>query len=127
MALEVRGARRRPVWEPGPARIARVDPPDGACGVFRDACVMAQLTRPADPRSLTGTTFRIEDDRGVVPASLHVSPDRVVLVWRADRLLVPHVEHVIHAEGIRDLQGRAIEAYSSRFVPCDLVSNGWPP
>jgi hypothetical protein len=28
---------------------------------------------------------------------------------------------------MRDLQGRAIEAYSSRFVPCDLLSNGWPP
>ncbi len=109
------------------AYIERIDPEDGACAVFRDACVLARFTSPADPASLSSSTFRIEDDQGPVPARLHLSPDGRVLVWSAERLLVPGVEHMIHASGLRDLGGRPVAPHRSCFVPCDLKSTDWPP
>ncbi len=104
------------------AYIERIDPEDGASTVFRDACVLARFTSPADPASLSGSTFRIEDDQGPVPARLCLSPDGRVLVWAAERLLAPGVEHVIHASGLRDLGGRPVAPHHSCFVPCDLKS-----
>jgi hypothetical protein len=117
----------RRALDEGPTRVARVDPCDGACGVFRDASVLAQFTSPADPDTLSSETFRIEDHDGVVPARLRLSPDRVVLIWTAERLLKPGVEHVVHVRGVRDTLGQVIEPHESRFFPCDFVSTEWPP
>lgn len=129
MGREVRDLRRtlRRALDEGPTRIARIDPDDGAHGVFRDASVLAQFSAPADPRTLSPETFRIEDGDGVVPARLRLSPDRVVLIWTAERLLAPGVEHVVHVSGVRDTLGQAVEPHESRFVPCDFVSTEWPP
>ena len=125
MRDNLRRTLRRALDE-GPTRVARIDPGNGAHGVFRDACVLAQFSAPTDPGSLSAQTFRIEDREGVVPARLRLSPDRVVLIWTAERLLAPDVEHVIHVSGVRDMLGQAVEPHESRFVPCDLVSREWP-
>ena len=108
-------------------RIEVIDPADGARTVFRDACVLARFTSPADPASLSSATFHIEDDDGIVPATLRLSPDRRVLIWKADRPLIPGMRHVIQAQGVRDAQGRPVASHRSDFVPCDLASTDWPP
>jgi hypothetical protein len=111
----------------GPTYFTRVDPADGADGVFRDACVLAKLSAPADPTTLSADTFRIEDPDGIVPARLRISPDRLVLIWAADRLLVPGVAHVVHSSGLRDAHGQEVVPHQSAFTPCDLISTDWPP
>jgi hypothetical protein len=108
-------------------RIEHIDPQDGACGIFTDAVVMARLSHPADPATLTTGTFRIEDADGPVPARLRLSPDRTVLLWSAERPLRPGVEHVVSAEGIRDQRGQVVASHRSRFVPCEMASGDFPP
>ena len=122
------GSRRsqRPP-DSGPTRITRIDPADGADGVFRDACVMVRLSAPADPTTLSLSTFRVEDRDGAVPARLRLSPDRLVLIWMAERLLAPDVAHIVHSDGLRDARGQAVTPHRSRFISCDLISTDWPP
>jgi hypothetical protein len=106
----------------GPAFVIRVDPRDGATGVFRDAPVVACLSHAADASSVGPETFRVEERGGAaVPGRLALSPDRAVVFWTAGRLLTPGIEHVVTADGLRDARGRTVAPYSSRFVPCDLV------
>ena len=125
-ALGNRRSPQRPA-DSGPTRITRIDPADGADGVFRDACVMVRLSAPADPTTLSLSTFRVEDRDGAVPARLRLSPDRLVFIWMADRLLVPGVAHIVHSDGLRDARGQAVAPHRSRFIPCDLISTDWPP
>jgi hypothetical protein len=123
------GSRRSPQrpTDSGPTHITCIDPADGADGVFRDACVMVRLSAPADPTTLSPSTFRVEDREGTVPARLRLSPDRLVLIWMADRLLAPGVAHIVHSDGLRDARGQEVAPHRSRFIPCDLISTDWPP
>jgi hypothetical protein len=121
---------RRPTQRPSgcdPTYVIRIDPADGADGVFRDACVLAKLSAPADPATLSTTTFRIEDPAGTVPARLRLSPDRLILIWAAERLLVPGVAHVVRSSGLLDAHGKEVLPHRSCFIPCDLTSTDWPP
>jgi hypothetical protein len=120
-------ARGTPLISCDETHVEIVDPEDGSRSVFRDACVLVRLSAPADPASLSSATFCIQDPAGVVPATLRLSPDRRILIWRADRPLVPGVEHVVQAQGVRDACGRPVAVHRSRFVPCDLASTDWPP
>jgi hypothetical protein len=121
-----RRATQRPS-DCGPTYVMRIDPADGADGVFRDACVLARLSAPADPATLSTITFRIEDPDGTVPARLRLSPDRLILIWAAERLLAPGVAHVIRSSGLLDAHGQEVLPHQSSFVPCDLISTDWPP
>ncbi len=115
----------QPLLDDGPTRVASIDPSDGASGVFCDACVMARLSAPADPATLSPETFMIEDDSGVVPARLRMSADRRVLIWIATRPLAPGVPHVVRLAGLRDARGRPVAPHRSQFVPCELKSTNW--
>lgn len=108
----------------GPPLVLRVDPRDGATGVFRDAPVVACLSHAADAASVSPATFRVEEEGGgAVPGRLSLSPDRAVVIFTAGRLLRPGVAHVVTAEGLRDARGLVVRPHSSRFVPCDLVAS----
>lgn len=102
--------------------VVRVDPLDGATGVFRDTPVIVSLSHPADPSTLVPETFRVEAG-GVteVPGQLSASPDGAVLIWVATRPLAPGVVHFVAITGVRDRRGQAIKAHVSRFVPCDIA------
>jgi Big-like domain-containing protein len=101
-----------------PARVMRIDPADGATGVFLDDPVVASLSHPADPASATAETFRVADDAGDVPGHLRLSSDARVLVWTPERLLCPGIEHTVTIAGLRDLRGREMAPHASRFAPC---------
>jgi hypothetical protein len=106
----------------GPPLVLRVDPRDGATGVFRDAPVVACLSHAADAATVSLDTFRVVEEGGSpVPGRVSLSPDRAVVIFTAGRLLRPGVAHVVTADGLRDLRGLPVRPYSSRFVPCDLV------
>jgi hypothetical protein len=100
--------------------VCRVDPPDGATGVFRDALVVASLSHPADPSTVSSCTFRVEDEAALVPGRLMVSPDGRALIWRGRRLFRPNCEHRVVMAGLRDVHGRDVAPHSSQFVSCDL-------
>lgn len=106
--------------------VVRVDPWDGAAGVFRDAPVVVRFSHPADPASLSAETFGIRDPEGPVPGHLRFSPDGHVVIWRADGLLTPGVLHFVVAAGLRDLRGREVTPHLSRFVTCDMVRHDVP-
>lgn len=111
----------------GPAWVTRIDPGDGATGVFRDARVLACLSHPADAATVHRGSFRVEEPGGVeVPGDLVLSPDGRLLIWIAARLLVPGVEHLVTADGLRDSRGRQIAPHRSRFVPCALARDDVP-
>lgn len=111
----------------GPAWVTRIDPGDGATGVFRDARVLACLSHPADAATVHRGSFRVEEPGGVeVPGELVLSPDGRLLVWIATRLLMPGVEHLVTADGLRDSRGRQIAPHRSRFVPCALARDDVP-
>jgi len=105
-----------------PPLVLRIHPRDGATGVFRDATVVACLSHAADVSSVGPDTFRVlEQGTVTVPGRVSLSSDRNLVIWTAGRLLTPGVEHVVRAEGLRDVRGLALGPYVSRFVPCDLV------
>jgi len=108
---------------PGPLRVVRVDPGDGATGVFRDVPVVLRLSHPAAAESLSLETLRVEDEKGPVPGRPRVSPDGRVLMWFPDRLLAPGERHRVSAAGLRDARGRELEPHESRFVPGELAWN----
>jgi hypothetical protein len=113
------GLRNEP--DDSAARVLRVDPTDGAAGVFRDAPIVLRLSHPADLASLSGETVMVQDPEGTLAGSLGHSPDAQVLYWRGARPFVPGVLHFIVACGLRDDRGRSVTKHVSRFVPCDLA------
>ena len=111
----------------GPAWVTRVDPGDGATGVFRDTRVLACLSHPADAATVHGGNFRVEEaGGGEVPGEIVVSPDGRLLIWIAARLLMPGVEHLVTADGLKDHHGREVAPHRSRFVPCALARDDVP-
>jgi len=116
-----------PAAPEGPAWVTRVDPGDGATGVFRDARVLACLSHPADAATVHGGSFRVEESGGgEVPGDVLLSPDGRLLIWTAARLLMPGVEHLVTADGLRDSRGRQVVPHRSRFVPCALARDDVP-
>jgi hypothetical protein len=105
----------------GPTFVVRVDPRDGASGVFRDAPVVVSLSHPVEPGSLTSDTLSVEAAGDAVPGRLHMSPDGAVVIWVAAGPLQPGVEHRVRATGLRDWRGLPVEPHESRFVPCSLA------
>ena len=99
-------------------RVLRIDPSDGATGVFIDDPVVATLSHAVDATTATGKTVRVADDAADVPGQLHFSPNARVLVWTPLRALRPGVRHTVILAGLRDLRGREIAPHVSGFVPC---------
>ena len=111
----------------GPVWVTRVDPVDGATGVFRDAPVLARLSHPADATTVHAGSFRVEESGGaMVPGELILSPDGQLLIWTATRLLAPGIEHLVTADGLKDHRGREVVPHRSRFVPCGLARGDLP-
>ena len=104
-----------------PVRVLRVDPRDGAMGVFRDSPVIVRLSQPVDQASLTADAFHVEGPEGRVAGRLALSPDGCCLIWTAERLLAPDELHFVVVRGLADRHGRGVEPHITRFVPCDLV------
>jgi len=98
-----------------------LDPPDGVTGVFRDALIVASLSHPIDPASLTAESFVVADEDGPVPGHAVASADGRCLVWRPGRPMLPGVGHRVVVAGLLDRRGRAFLTHRSRFVPCDLT------
>ena len=108
------------------AWVVRVQPVDGATGVFRDTPVLARLSRPADGRSLSAATFGVDDTTGRVPARLRLSPDGLTVFWFGERRLDPGVEHHVSVSGLLDQEGREFLPHASRFVACGLAREDLP-
>ena len=104
-----------------PVRVLRVEPRDGATGVFRDTPIVATLSHPLQPSSVTCEAFAVEDEDGAVPGLLALSADGRCVVWRASRLLVPGAAHRVTVAGLRDVRGRTMALHRSGFLPCDLT------
>jgi hypothetical protein len=101
--------------------VRRVNPADGAVGVFRDAPVIVSLSHPVDPGSLTPDAFRVETSDGtVVDGRVTASPDGAVLIWTAASDLIAGAVHFVALTGLRDRRGIALATHVTRFVPCDL-------
>jgi hypothetical protein len=101
--------------------IPRVEPPDGATQVLRDAPVVLQLSTPVDLASLSSETLRVQDPEGPVPGRFKVSPDLQVVIWGAERPFRAGVVHFVVVRGLRDVLGRPVPPHCTRFVPCDLA------
>jgi Big-like domain-containing protein len=104
-----------------PVRVLRVEPKDGATGVFRDTPIVASLSHALQPSSVTAEAFAVEDEDGAVPGRSALSADGRCVVWRAERLLVPGAAHRVTVAGLRDLRGRPMVPHRSAFVPCGLT------
>ena len=104
-----------------PPRVVRIDPGEGAAGVFRDTPVVALLSHAADRQSLDPHVLVVTDASSRVPGRIVLSPDGRVLVWQSDRLLNAGESHEVQCAGLRDLRGREITGLYTRFVPCDIT------
>ena len=121
------GLRSNTVGWDGPpgdrrAGVVRIDPNDGATGVFRDDPVVVVLSHPADAASVTEEAFQVADDEGGVAGILRVSPEARVLVWTPRAPLRAEAEHVVSIAGLRDLRGREMAPHKSRFRPCRFTA-----
>ncbi len=105
-----------------PGSVARVDPGDGAVGVFRDSPVLVCLSHPVDAGSVSPRTVRVEDPQGPLPGTLSLSPDRRVVVWHGERHFAPGVVHFIVVRGLCDAHGGEVASFTSRFIPCHVTS-----
>jgi hypothetical protein len=106
-----------------PTRVLRIDPADGAVGVFGDAPVVAVLSRPLDRPSVNDTTFEVRGDAGPVAGTLRTSPDGRAVVWTPTRPLTPGQVHQVAAAGLRDARGQPVEPHRSTFVPCAMTES----
>jgi hypothetical protein len=125
VAVSRQGLRSNSGWFGGPSdetptRVVRIDPSDGATGVFKDTPVVARLSQPGDPSSLSPRTFRVLDEAGEVPARVRMSRDGTVVIWQAERLLEADVPHLVTCSGLKDRRGRQVSPHLSQFVVCDL-------
>lgn len=107
----------------GPARVVRVEPPDGAIGVLRDDPVVVIVSHALDPASLSDDSFQVRGPAGPVPGQLRLSPDARVLVWTPGRLLDANGGHEVRVSGLRDVRGLDVEPHLSQFVPCRLSAS----
>src|SRR4030095_10182972 len=96
-----------------PVRVLRVEPRDGATGVFRDTPVVASLSHALQPASLTGEAIAVEDEAGPVPGRSALSADGRCVVWRAERLLVADAAHRAALDGLRAAHRRTIATHST--------------
>ena len=104
------------------AWVMHTTPEDGATFVLRDTPVLLRVSHAVEPTSLTATALRVLDASGDVPGALRWASSGHVLIWEPLRLLVPGVEHVVIARGLRDRRGRDVAEHWSRFVACGLSS-----
>jgi hypothetical protein len=122
-----RAGLRSNVYAPGepesdePARVLRVDPDDGASGVFRDSPVVVRLSHAADVNSVSPATLRVEGPHGTLRGLVGMSPDAQCLIWTGAEPFVPDGLHFVVVRGVVDRRGREVRPHISRFVPCDLV------
>jgi hypothetical protein len=100
--------------------VVRVEPPDGASGILRDAPVLARVSHRLDSRTLCPESVRILNDSGPIAMRLELTRDGFVLICRPDRPLEAGVEHRFEIVGLRDARGREVMAHESRFVPGGL-------
>jgi hypothetical protein len=123
------GAASPPPFDEGEPLVVRVDPADGASGVFRDTPVIVSLSQPADAATVGRESFRVEaGGRTEVEGRIRLSPDGAVLIWTAARPLAPGVVHFVAIRGVCDRRGVPVKTHVSRFVPCDLaLSDLMPP
>jgi Bacterial Ig-like domain len=123
------GVGAPPPFDDGEPLVVRVDPADGASGVFRDTPVIVSLSQPADAATVSRDSFRVEaGGRAEVEGGIRLSPDGAVLIWTAARPLAPGVVHFVAIRGVRDRRGVPVRAHVSRFVPCDIaLSDLMPP
>lgn len=115
LGLRLSGGPPRGPSGSGPTRIERVDPSDGSTGVFRDVPVLARFSRPVGDASVDAASFRVEDELGILPGVLQLSPDRAVAIWQPERRLRAGVEHRVVVRGVRDLRGEPVEPHESAF------------
>ena len=113
-------AESRPSW------VVRVEPPDGAAGVFRDAPVLIRVSQPLDRRSLDAETVTVTDAFGAVPGRAELSVDLQVVIWRPELSFLPCLEHRVEVCGLRDLGGGEVRPHISRFYPGGLSSHDLP-
>jgi hypothetical protein len=104
-----------------PTRVHRVDPTDGQSGVLRDSPVLVWLTAPVAPGAVSADQLRVRGPEGDVPGRVETTSNGLLLIWRAERLLVPGAAHFVVISGLRDVRGREITAHLSRFTPCEFV------
>lgn len=117
-----RGGLRSGPAEAEEPTVLRVNPEDGAVGVFRDAPVIVSLSHPVDLDSLSPDAVRVETSDGTaVEGRLTPSPDGAVLIWTAAAVLTPGIVHFVALRGLRDRRGLDLKAHVTRFVPCDLT------
>ena len=100
--------------------VVRVEPPDGASGILRDAPILARVSHRLDSRTLCPDAVRIVSLSGPIPMRLELSRDGYVLICRPERPLEGGVEHRFELVGLRDARGREVQAHESRFVPGGL-------
>jgi Big-like domain-containing protein len=126
-ALRTPGTLWPAVPEGFASSVLRVDPAEGARGVFRDAPVVACFSRPADRRTVSTDTFLVVDEEGVVPGEVWTSLDGRVAVWTPSGLLAPGRVHCVRLAGIRDYRGRDVRVHESAFVPGLLARSDLGP
>jgi hypothetical protein len=118
----LRAGAAPPPADEGEPQVVRVDPADGASGVFRDTPVIVSLSQPADAKTVGPESFRVEGGGGVeVVGNIRLSPDGSVLIWTSARPLAPGVVHFVAVRGVCDRRGQPVRAHVSRFVPCDIA------
>jgi hypothetical protein len=111
----------RAIGDEATLRVQHLDPPDGARGVFRDAPVVARLSRPVDPLTVTPETFLVMDEHGPVPGGVWTSLDGRLAVWTPGRLLIAGRLHCVRLAGFRDRHGLELVVHESGFEPGDLA------
>ncbi|HET8646814.1 MAG TPA: Ig-like domain-containing protein, partial [Vicinamibacteria bacterium] len=101
-------------FDEGGPRVIRIDPADGAEGVFGDAPVVITLSHAADATTLGPRSVRVcAGDE--IDGRLALSPDGRVVIWTAQQPLQAR-EHVVEVSGLRDRRGRDVRPHRSTFT-----------
>lgn len=113
-----------------PPTIVRFSPPSS--GAPRNTVVVAELSEPLDPGTVSAESFTLFEGATQIPAEVQLLADSKTIVLRPDDLLAANTSYTVRVYGnarIRDLSGLSISLPSSLqpgFNTSDRIDNAPP-
>jgi spore maturation protein SpmB len=109
-----------------PPTMEAVSPVDGAVGVAVNAQIIARLSEPLDPSSVSATTISLDPP---VTGNVALAADGVTITFTPPApYLAPATMYSVRVSGVRDLVGNVLTPVSSTFTTAaDATPDRTPP
>lgn len=100
-----------------PPSVAGASPASGAPGVPTNSLIELRFSKRIDPLTVTTSTFQVIPANGLlIPGTIVVSTDGLTATFTPASPLATETTYTIDAFGMTDLEGQALQFFSSTFT-----------